>query len=812
MYLKRLELHGFKSFAHKTILDFEPGLTAIVGPNGSGKSNIADAIRWVTGEQSLKLLRGKKSEDVIFAGSDKKTRLSMAEVALTFDNKDRKLPFEYSEVEIRRRLFRDGESEYLVNNQKSRLFDIVEALLKSGFGASNYAVIGQGTIDQLILAGPAEIKGLVEEAAGVKPYYMKRDKTLRRLEQTRENLSQVSALISEIEPRLRSLKRQAKRMEEREAVASELASLNLEFFGSKLFELENELLSIGKGLSIKKREVAEITQAIEQFQKNLEIEERQSRESGAYLYELSNQIDGLEARKYKLQEDLAEIRGKIKADLVPGNIDQKSLNAEKLDLERQVDVLSAKLKKLTVEYKKDEESLNSLREQANSRSRPDFEKFASEFNQILDSLQVDNLDLVKNRLRQLVSNFVSRTNSFPAPAEAREQLHRLELRMVEGKVLKQAYSEQLESANAKLNQIKSLLKSNPEEFKNELFKREQELNNNLTQLNRQVEDLRASLAKVKLEDRNKRSFLAEEEKKFREKTVALAKLKEEQNQILIQETRFSTLKDGLMKEASEALGQKAAELANCKKLQTDPELTSKIEKLKHQLELAGGIDETTLNEYRETAERFEYLTSQASDLEKGVADLTAIISDLDEIIKKQFDQAFDKISGKFSEFFRILFNGGRATMSLLREEVVRTEAEQEILEEETSSQEASKSSKEIIGIEIRATPPGKKLATIAALSGGERALTAIALLCSMLASYPSPFVVLDEVDAALDEANSIRFAKILGTLVNQTQFITITHNRETMRQGHTLYGVTMGEDGISKILSVKLEKAEEIAE
>ena len=173
-------------------------MTAVVGPNGSGKSNIADAIRWVTGEQSLKLLRGKKSEDVIFAGSDKKTKLSMAEVSLCFDNKDKKLPFEYSEVVITRRLYRDGESEYLINNQRSRLLDIVEALLKSGFGATNYAVIGQGTIDQMVMAGPAEFKNLIQEAGGGKPYYLKREKTMRRLDQTKDNLNQVSQFVSEI--------------------------------------------------------------------------------------------------------------------------------------------------------------------------------------------------------------------------------------------------------------------------------------------------------------------------------------------------------------------------------------------------------------------------------------------------------------------------------------------------------------------------------------------------------------------------------------------------------------------------------------
>jgi chromosome segregation protein len=197
--------------------------------------------------------------------------------------------------------------------------------------------------------------------------------------------------------------------------------------------------------------------------------------------------------------------------------------------------------------------------------------------------------------------------------------------------------------------------------------------------------------------------------------------------------------------------------------------------------------------------------------------LRSVIEELDQIIKKQFDEAFEKISTKFVEYFRILFNGGKAQMTLLKSAPEAEDGMEEIGDQEENKEPSfdgvrkKKAAKEIVGIEIKATPPGKKLATIAALSGGERALTSIAMLCAMLAAYPSPFVVLDEVDAALDEANSIRFAKILGTLAHQTQFITITHNRETMRQAHTLYGVTMSDEGISKILSIKLEQAEKVS-
>ncbi|HTL39288.1 MAG TPA: AAA family ATPase [Methylomirabilota bacterium] len=709
MYLKRLEIHGFKSFAHKTVLDFDPGMTAVVGPNGSGKSNVADSLRWVMGEQSLKLLRGKKSEDVIFAGSDKKSKLSMAEVSLTFDNKDHKMPLEYAEVVLTRRLFRNGDSEYLINNQRARLLDVVDALIRSGFGATNYAVIGQGTIDQMVMAGPTEIKNLVEEASGVKPYYIKRDKTNRRLEQTEENLSRVSELLKEIEPRLRSLKRQAKRMEEREMVAAQLNSLQMEFFGQQYYLLEGELGSLSGHLDTKTTAVTNLQNEIKNFQIRVDKEEQKSESSNSFIDALEKKLQALEDSRFGLMEKLAEIRGLLKSELPMGM---------------------------------------------------DFSQFRVSFESILDTLTAENIKEVREKLKHLVSDF---------------------------------------------GQVK----------KTELLNAEKELNAQLEQIGSEMAQQKNAKAKLMLEEKQKKVFLTQEEKQFREKNSELSKLKDERNSILVEKARLDTKLENLTKEVRDFFGT-VPDLKDYKKAQIASDTLEKISKLKHQLELAGGVDEATIKEYKETQERFDYLSSQSQDLSKAVVDLRSVIVELDQIIKKQFDEAYVRISEKFVEYFRILFNGGRAQMTLVKAVVGEEESEDVALENEEpiiahiDGIKEKKPSPEIVGIEIKATPPGKKLASIAALSGGERALTAIALLCSMLACYPSPFVVLDEVDAALDEANSIRFAKILGTLAHQTQFITITHNRETMRQAHTLYGVTMSDEGISKILSLKLEKAEEL--
>jgi chromosome segregation ATPase len=730
MYLKRLEIQGFKSFAHKTVLEFDPGMTAVVGPNGSGKSNVADSLRWVMGEQSLKLLRGKKSEDVIFAGSDKKSKLSMAEVALTFDNKDRKIPLEYLEVVLTRRLYRNGESEYLINNQRARLLDVVDALMRSGFGATNYAVIGQGTIDQMILAGPAEVKNLVEEASGVKPYYIKREKTLRRLEQTSENLLRVSDLLKEIEPRLRSLKRQAKRMEEREALAAELKILQLEFFGHQSYLLEKDLSLVHEQISSRKTKLTELEKEINSFQKQLEKEEHDSGKADNFVEELDKKLTGLEEQKLKLLEQSAEIRGKLKLELsIPEKFSKEKFTNK-------------------------------------------FIEFKHSFEVVLESLRADNIQEIKHKLRDLLGNFAKITDSGEADLELK---------------------------------------------RDELLKQKTVLDQELEKIVKEIHEQNNAKNKLLSEEKRKKTFLTEEEKKFRAKSFELSKLKDEQNTILVEKAKLDTRLENLNREIYEAFGSMPAEIVQHKTSQIAADAAPKISKLKHQLELAGGIDEATMTEYRETSERFEYLTTQSTDLEAAVADLKNVIEELDQIIKKQFDEAYEKISTKFAEYFRILFNGGQARMSLLKASKTAEEGMEELQEEEGAKNvpvdgiKQKKQAAEIVGIEIKATPPGKKLATIAALSGGERALTAIALLCSLLASYPSPFVVLDEVDAALDEANSIRFGKILGTLAHQTQFITITHNRETMRQAHTLYGVTMSDEGISKILSIKLDKAEAIA-
>ena len=260
MYLSQIDIHGFKSFATKTALTFSPedkmkkGITAVVGPNGSGKSNIADAIRWVLGEQSVKLLRGKKSEDVIFAGSEKKSRLGMAEVVLTINNEDGDFPMEASEVTIGRRLYRDGSSEYYVQGNKVRLLDVSMLLARAGIGGRSYAVIGQGMIDHVLVSSPTERKAFFDEAAGVKEFEMKKRQAENKLKASRENLEHAQTVIEELTPRMRSLSRAVKRLEERGEVEAELKKVQKLYYGAQWRNVADRLGAVaGKEKEINRR-------------------------------------------------------------------------------------------------------------------------------------------------------------------------------------------------------------------------------------------------------------------------------------------------------------------------------------------------------------------------------------------------------------------------------------------------------------------------------------------------------------------------------------------------------------------------------
>lgn len=720
------------------------GITAIVGPNGSGKSNVADAIRWVLGEQSLKTLRGKKSEDVIFAGSDKKSRLGVAEVSLVLNNEDGEADIEMSEVVITRRIYRDGESEYLINNHQARLQDIVLLLARARFGQKNYLVIGQGMADYILRATPAERKELLDEAAGIKELQIKRQIAFNKLESSQNNLIQAEGILKEIEPRLRYLQRQTKRLAERELVEKDLRELQKKYYGKlwqslglRVAEFEKQYARIDEELQRKKSEQQEI---LNRF-KNLEEKTTASQEflDWQKKYEAVLATRGqIQEKKFKLQNQLELLR--VRAERVVGN-------------------------------------------------------GALAYESIIEELE----NLLKDQ-DLLISKLIS--------AKSLEDLP----------VLQKLSTAAKDKTVILLNKIK-----NPSGTKKEfvpdptLIKELSELDKDLQNKAREITAINQAMQELNEAEKQKKGEIFELQRVLQAKQLEVHKVEQELNSVQIELARLETKRDGLAEEISLEMGELSSEV----KLQTvlsEPILPEEIQpqifKLKHQLELIGGIDPEIVAEHKETEERFNFLSTQITDLQKAIVDVVATITDLDKVMKTKRDDAMHKINEEFNHFFQILFNGGSAKLIMIYEDPTKDEE----LEEDSEEKEVSQAKDLIeqtgepilVGIDIQATPPGKRIKDINILSGGERALASVALICAILSYSPSPFVVLDEVDAALDEANTMRLAEIIDQLSARTQFIVITHNRSTMNKAQILYGVTMGDDGVSRLLSVKLAEAEKM--
>lgn len=757
MFLLKLEIQGFKTFAQKTTLSFLPPkngvspLTAVVGPNGSGKSNLSDAIRWVLGEQSLKLLRGKESQDVIFSGSTGRGRSGFAEVSLTFNNEDKTMPVDFSEVTITRRLYRDGDSEYLLNGQAARLGDIQLLLAQANVGQRSYSVIGQGMVDHILVSSPEERKAFFDDATGVKQFQIKRHEAMLKMKRTYENLSEVEMLLAEIEPRLRSLKRQVSRLSEREEVEKELRGLEHRYYGGQWWQLTDEL----KGVR----------------EKFARLDEQAKKELGT-VAELEGRVNALE------REDKAQDTGPDQGLI--------ALQKNYHELQRRRSGLRDEQFKIQKELE-----LAKVRAQSNWSPLPlgkiieEVESLAKEQKALLEEIRnAKDLDALK---------------AIGAIAEA--------------------------GLTRSTTLVSRLQRPSPEDVKPDpkLVARLEELLGEIAASEASLKSLEAEMQAHAVTEKKVRTELFDLQRELRQKQQAIHLVENQRNAVSIDVARLEERQANLGREMDDQLKELAGEIranrvenaGNVSPLHAD------IQRLRYKLELIGGIDPEIVKEYEETNARYSFLDGQVTDLREALEDTETVIDTLDEEIRKQSERAFTKINDEFQKFFKMLFGGGSCSLVKMTKSDVEQEigvtperaeggaAAEEKHHEEDSTLEAIKNrikerEDRVVGIDIQATPPGKKLKALNLLSGGERALTSIALVSAIMAVNPGPFVVLDEVDAALDEANTFRFAGILEELAKLTQFIVITHNRATMEKADILYGVTMNDDGVSNLLSVNL--------
>lgn len=975
MYLKEIKISGFKSFADKTNITLDDNITCIVGPNGSGKSNIIDAVKWVLGEQSIKSLRGSNNmSDVIFAGSKSRSPLNLASVSLVFDNSDSYLKVPYTEISVTRKVFRSGENEYYLNNEKCRLKDIYDLFLDSGMGKYAFNIISQGEVSKIISDSPYERRTIFEEAAGVLKYKRRKEEALKKLEKTNENLTRVKDIIKELEEQIEPLKIQSEQaskylkikenLEQIEIalIANDLEKLNVLYHEQtkQIEDLTNEIIEKTTNitnddieLEKKKQELEKITTNLTSLQQNLLIltkeeeklngEKNIIKERSKYDAEdvkVHENITNLKEQKLSLNNKLLSIKtdltildNKIKEVLKDNsnkNNEYVSLNNTKEDIKNKISALENS--KLQKEYK-----IKYLNDYIENSSFPVSikrllgnpkligihntisklinidEKYLLALDVSLggakDYLVVDNPNVAKTCINYLKENNLGRVTFFPldvikpryiednilnvvndmdgfidilanlvsydsnykniifnqlgnvlvvdnidnANKISKKINNKYKIVTIDGEIInvggsitggtvkkKSIISEKYELENLltkkdmeekeilSLKQKQEEIDKNIKKFENILYEigknkillteEYNAKNENYKLLKNQLDRITLELNNLEdLEDNsineeeekilkkyyevlkekelvNKKIILLNEEKekvsslieeyqaKYRLNNSNVRNLEEKKKTLEIESSKMSVKMDNLLNILSETYQMTFEKAKANYVLEEDIDVARKnVNSFKKELKEIGIVNLGAIEEYERVSKRYEFLTKQDNDLEEAITTLLKIINELDLVMEKEFIKTFKEIEIEFNNVFKELFKGGSAKLKLTDES--------NILE---------------TGVNIEVSPPGKKITSISLLSGGEKTLTAISLLFAVLNVKKIPFCLFDEVEAALDEANVDRVGTYFNKYIGKTQLIIITHKKKTMEYANTLYGITMQESGVSKLVSVKL--------
>ena len=747
-----MELVGFKSFAKKSELHFATPITAIVGPNGSGKSNVAEAFRFVLGEQSFKSMRGKKGEDLIWNGAVKLSRQNRAAVKLIFDNSSvggqKLLNIDFDEAILERVVHRDGVNEYSVNGSQVRLRDILELLAGAHIGPSGHHIISQGEADRILNANIKERRLMIEDALGLKIYHYKKQESERKLEKTKENINSVESLRREIVPHLKFLKKQVEKIAKTAELRAKLVALYHEYFRHESAYLNRERVVLAEERRLPSEDLKKIEYDLARARKVLENSQEADKQSRELL-EIEGQLRTLRARKDELFRDLGRLEGE--------------LSAEKRLLQR-----------LGLEEKNEEHRTIAWRE---------VEKLAKEIEE----------QTILEKVKELVVNFLMFHRQTPNNRTLQEASQTIE-KIGKEKIISE---ERLQKEN-----------TNEKEF--------------LEKYN----ELKIAAAKEKDESR------AAEREVFRLMT-AQNEIAGKLQMLRVREEKLKTNEEEYKMELTEAVAIAGAEAIRYEEIsdetvraqfvneprQAQTERRRELEKIKIRIEEmgAGGGDDI-VKEHQEAEERDSFLAREIADLEKTSQSLKELIAELDEKLTAEFKTGVAKINAEFQKYFAMMFGGGEASIEVIREKKrkrAKLEEEAGLFDEPSGVvsllAEAAAEEEGEEGIDIRVNLPRKRIKGLDMLSGGERALTSIALIFAVSQVNPPPFIILDETDAALDEANSRKYGDIIEELSKKSQLILITHNRETMSRANVLYGVTMGSDSVSRLISIKFDEATQYA-
>ena len=941
MFLKRLTILGFKSFADRTEIEFSDGITALLGPNGCGKSNVVDAIKWVLGEHSSKSLRAEKMEDVIFNGTETRKALNVAEVALSLANETGLLPLDMPEVEIKRRLYRSGESEYFINSRQVRLKDLRELFWDTGVGKTAYSVMEQGKIDQILSSKPEERRGLFEEVAGITRFKERGAEAERNLAKTEENMRQVELILSEVKRSHDSLKIQAEktltyrtlrddifnyeldiqllklkqfkyqrnernenmkqRTADRDRIRSEMEAENkaleanmdeINSMEAKLVDLqknifglaleknakENEArllneqandikLKIGQNESREKqalikieelnedaseqdaalgdlqKQAAAIKENIASFEENIKLAATRISENDIAAKKAEEEISGIEKEQAGLEKNLAVITDDIVAELDAGLKKAGYSAAERRNAEAALNEALGRLRTIlsgremlirdlagvaagsgaaggqvpdAAELKRIADGLAaglgeaaacadkaiSLFQNYRENSPSFIDDFLSPQGIITRKRALDeNIRAAKEGIEQRRQKIKAlqgdNVNLSIKIDEYRTTLEGLRVNRARVKAQAQAAEEQAKLIRRELTGQEDLLKH----IRDELYlvrKRLEEIDERITTTQEEIAgiwqkglNLNAELETLENDIKKRNANVAGRKESINKRTAELSKVQESLEKIhleLVQsETEIKNIQDNFRENHSRDLMEFEERIFTI--TASPPDLREKLAASRAKMKDLGSVNLMAPEEFAETKERYEFLCGQMADLEKARKDLEDLTSEIRQEASEMFLSTYNRIKKNFHNMFRRLFGGGRAEL--------RLSDANHVLES---------------GIEIFAQPPGKKLEHITLLSGGERSMTAVSLLFATYMVRPSPFCLLDEIDAALDDANVNRFVQLLREFGATSQFIVITHNKKTVASAETLLGVTMAESGVTKLVATRIKNNEVVRE
>ena len=924
MFLKNLEIFGFKSFADKVNVEFSDGVAALLGPNGCGKSNVVDAVKWVLGEQSTKSLRAENMQDIIFAGSDSRKPLNVAEVSLLFSNQNEILPLDLPEISIKRRLYRSGESEYFINNSAVKLKDIRELFFDTGIGKSAYSIMEQGRIDQLLSTKPEDRRYIFEEAAGITRFRVRGSEAERKLEKTEENMRHIEGILEEVRRSYNSLRVQAEkaesyrvlrekifeveleiqlirlkglledkkkreaRLEERnkarDAMSAAIAAANdaithqvdlvntmesqLVESNKRLFKLDMEKNTRNNQIRLLRERVGELQRAIESEMARQETivrkisdteEEKQSKQRN--LSELAARIGETEANIAGFTQDIEGFTSRVREN----EEGIRSNDAGILDLEKTLESLRDDLRAITEDivtqldqrlketgYSSSErrridaaidEVMGSLRIAISGRvslledavgsssvSKAEREKLEQATLTVLKTT-LDRLQSLAGLLEELhryspyfldeflspegiitkkreidqkingildgISSRRQKNDAFRAEndglrekiEEYRKTLENLKVNLARIQTQKAGLDEELLRLGREKNEQEALLAEAAERIADVRLKvsetegRVAATERERTEIEEQEKSQKTTLTGLEGEISTKNKELAAKQSELKDKGAAFSRIQGEIEKMQIETTEIRTEIRELHANFAERFSRDLSEYeTRIPDLAPNADLRPRLAELREEMKRLGQVNLMAPEEFAEVKDRFDFLTGQLEDLKRAREDLKKVTTEIKTESSELFLDTYNKIKKNFHAVFRRLFGGGRAELQLADPE--------KVLES---------------GIEILAQPPGKKLENINLLSGGEKSLTGVSLMFAIYMVRPSPFCLLDEIDAALDEENVGRLINLLKEFSANSQFIVITHNKRTVAGADVLYGVTMEESGVSKMVAIRLE-------